>query len=87
MVVVCPSATGAGNMRPCCSEWRSAREQAGEQLMVSLGTEKVLPLVLMFPSVLTVDDVCHVYRQCVFSKSVNDLQCSSLRQKKVYVCV
>lgn len=76
-------------MRPCCSEWRSAREQAGEQLMVSLGTETkfCLGAVLMFPSVLTVDDVCRVYRQRVFSKSVNDLQCSSLRQKKVYVCV
>lgn len=36
----------------------------------------------MFPSVLTADDVCHVYWQLVFSKPVNELQCSSLLQKK-----
>lgn len=45
----------------------------------------------MFPSMLTADDVCHVYWQLVFSKPVNELQCSSLLQKKglcVYdVCV
>lgn len=34
--VVSSSAMGAWNMRPCCSDWRSKRDQAGEQLMVRL---------------------------------------------------
>lgn len=41
----------------------------------------------MFPSALTADDVCHVYWQRMFSEPVNDLQCSSLRQKKEGLCV
>lgn len=42
----------------------------------------------MFPSALAADDVCRVYGQRMFSESVNDLQCSSLRQKKgLCVCL
>lgn len=40
----------------------------------------------MFPSALAADDVCRVYGQRMFSESVNDLQCSSLRQKR-FMCV
>lgn len=43
----------------------------------------------MFLPALTADDVCRVYWQCVFSESVNDLQCSSLydTHKKSFMCV
>lgn len=58
-------------MRPCCSDWRSKRDQAGEQLMVSREELFFLPVslsrssftMLMFLSGLTADDVGSVYWQ------------------------
>lgn len=43
--------------------------------------------MLMFPSELAADDVCCVYWQRVFLKLLNELQCPSLLQKRVYVRV
>lgn len=78
-------------MRPCCSEWRSERDQAGEQLMVSSDTRALFfpsPFtMLMFLSELTADDVCCVYWQRVFFKLLKELQCPSLLQKRVYARV
>ena len=91
--VVCPSAMGAWNMRPCCSEWRSEWDHAGRGTTHGEFRYKRSIFfspsftVLMFPSALTADDVCCVYWQRGFSESVNELQRSSLLQKRVYVCV
>lgn len=91
--VVSSSAMGAWNMRPCCSDWRSKRDQAGEQLMVRLEELFFLPvsLSLFFYNVdVSVRAHCWLRWLCLLAaqglKAVNELQRSSLFTKKD-VCV